>query len=230
MIEIMVNFSNMINDNYVISCIIAFVGGILSSFSPCMISTLPLIIAYISFDNNEKKSRFHNIIVSSYFSLGIIITFILFGVLSVILGNKLRLFGNWYYLILAVILLISALNLFGIFSNKNNVCKRPKLKKNLLGAFLLGIIGGIFDSPCSTPILVSILTIVATKSNIIYGIILMMLYSIGHCIIIIMAGMSADFIQKITYNQKYIKISGMIKIIIGVILLIISLYLFYLGF
>ncbi len=230
MIEIMINLSNMINDNYIVSCIIAFIGGILSSFSPCMISTLPLIIAYITIDNKDKKDRFNNVIISMYFSLGIIITFILIGVISVILGNKLKLFGNWYYLFLAIILLISALNLFGIFAGKNDVCKRPKLKKNILGAFLLGIIGGIFDSPCSTPILISILAIVATKSSLLYGVMLMIIYSIGHCIIVIIAGISADFIQKIANNQKYIKFSNVIKIIIGIILLVISLYLFYLGF
>ncbi len=232
--DLFTSFGAALSDNIILSILIALLGGIISSFSPCILSTLPLIIGYISIGENKEikqksRNRSSNLKLSLFFSIGIILTFTTLGSLSVILGKNLRIWGKYWYLFLAFILLISSLQLIGII-NVKKCCKIPILKKNFFGAFTLGIIGGIFCSPCSTPVLVAILAYISEKSNIILGVILMITYSIGFCILIFLSGLYADFINKLSENTKYMKILNILQILFGIIILILSFYLFYLGF
>ena len=89
---------------------------------------------------------------------------------------------------------------------------------------------GIFSSPCSTPALVALLAIVAGKGSVIWGVILLLLYSIGHGILAVIAGTSIGFIQKLSSNEKYGKFSLLLKIVMGSAILLIAFYMFYLGF
>jgi cytochrome c biogenesis protein CcdA len=103
-------------------------------------------------------------------------------------------------------------------------------KKGFVGAFIAGILGGIFSSPCSTPVLISLLAIVAGKGNILWGILLLLLYSIGHGILAVIAGTSIGFVQKLMASEKYGKASTVLKIVLGMLILFIGFYMFYLGF
>ncbi|MDD3303503.1 MAG: cytochrome c biogenesis protein CcdA [Clostridia bacterium] len=228
MIELLNNFSSVINTNIFLAIAIALIGGFLSSFSPCTLSTLPIIIGYTTSNDENKKGK--NYLYSIFFAIGLTITFVVIGIATTLLNIQLKLFGTWWYLILAIILVIVTLNLLGIFGKNNKTCKRPKLKKNFLGAFLLGIVGGFFDSPCSTPILIIILTFIAQSSNLLFGIILMIAYSIGHSVVIILAGSSADFITKLSESEKYAKLGKVARYVFALFSFALALYLFYLAF
>ncbi|NBK99221.1 MAG: cytochrome c biogenesis protein CcdA, partial [Erysipelotrichia bacterium] len=101
--------------------------------------------------------------------------------------------------------------------------------KGYAGAFIAGILGGIFSSPCSTPVLIALLAIVAGKGSVIWGILLLLLYSIGHGILAIVAGTSIGFVQKLSSSGKYGKASTVLKIVMGALILLIGFYMFYLG-
>ncbi|MEG1008676.1 MAG: cytochrome c biogenesis protein CcdA [Clostridia bacterium] len=152
--------------------------------------------------------------------------------MSVVVGEKLKVFGSFWYLILAVILLYVTLQLFGVITHKHNHdhCHKPVLKKGPLGAFFLGILGGIFDSPCSTPALAVIVTYISTQGNIWLGALLMLVYSIGHSVIIVIAGTSLELVNKLSESEKYLKIGKVLKVIFGIITLILALYLLYIVF
>lgn len=224
----MSNFIFTIDNNLVISLLVSFIGGIISSFSPCTISTIPLIIGYLNIDSTKGKKK-SNVIYSISFSIGIVIVFVILGIVSTVLGKNFRMFGRLWYIFLGIVLMLVSLKLFNVFS-VNKSCKRPVFKKGVIGAFFLGIVGGFFESPCSTPILIAILAFISQTQNILYGILLMIFYSIGHCIIILIAGISVDTITKFTNNDKYFKFNKIIKIIFGLICVVFSMYLFYLGF
>ena len=53
-------------------------------------------------------------------------------------------------------------------------------RQGFVGAFIAGILGGVFSSPCSTQVLIALLAIVAGKRSIFWGILLLLMYSIGH--------------------------------------------------
>lgn len=103
-------------------------------------------------------------------------------------------------------------------------------KKGYLGALIAGILGSVFSSPCSTPVLVVLLALVANTANMFLGIFLLLLYSIGNSILVIIAGTSVGTINKIIKSEKYGKFSIVLKNVMGTIILLIGFYMFYLGF
>jgi cytochrome c-type biogenesis protein len=214
------------NANIVIGILISFLGGIVASFSPCSLSSLPIIIGYISKTKDNKNSFKYSII----FALGTTVTFVALGIISVFIGNRINIYNKFINIILGVVLILVVLNLFGVIGSEKKVCKLPKLRKNLFFAFILGILGGIISSPCSAPILIAILAYTSVQKNLLLGILFMLAYSIGSSIIILLAGSSFGIIEKIESNEKYKKIGKTLKIIFGIILLILAMYFLYEGF
>jgi cytochrome c biogenesis protein CcdA len=103
-------------------------------------------------------------------------------------------------------------------------------KKGYFGALLAGVLGGLFSSPCATPVLVVLLSIVAGGGNLLWGILLLLLYSVGHSVVVLISGASVGFVQKVIENPNYAHLSKILKIVMGFAVLLIGLYMFYLGF
>jgi len=203
-----------------------FFGGVISSASPCVLAMIPLVIGFVGgyAEGSQKKA----IQYSLMFTLGLTITFTILGVIAGALG---RLFGDvggfWYYILPPVIIL---LGLYLIFSDKLNfnigLSTRfmPK-KKALLGAFLLGLFFGIVASPCATPVLGVILTFAATKKQIVYSGGLLLAYDLGHWVLVLGAGISTGFAQKVLASKGIANFSSYSKKVAGVILIGVGIYL-----
>ena len=222
------NFSTFLSNNIWLALITAFLAGVVSSFSPCVLSTIPLIIGYVGgYARKDKKLAYK---YSLIFCLGIIVTFTLLGVASSLLGRLFTGAGSWWYIILGAVMLIVGLQLVGVIEIVNNSCKLPSRRKGLAGAFFLGILGGVLSSPCSTPILAAILAFVASKGNILLGVIMLFLYSIGHCVLIFLAGTSIGLVEEINNSKKTQFIGNVLKIVLALIIFAAGFYLLYLGF
>ena len=221
-------FGILLTQNIWVAIIVALIAGLVSSFTPCSLSSIPLIIGYVGgYSEKDKKKP---LIYSLVFSLGTALTFTILGIVSATIGKMFIAIGTWWYLILGFIMLGVALQMFGIIKIGSNSCNVPKKRKGIVGAFLLGILGGIFSSPCSTPVLIAILTFVAEKGNILLGGILLLVYSIGHCTLVIIAGTSVGFTQSIVNSDKTNKIANFIKNIFAILIMLLGLYMLYLGF
>lgn len=127
-----------------------------------------------------------------------------------------------------ILMSLQTWEIFNFIPSVNLISKNKK--RGIIGAFLAGILGGIFSSPCSTPVLIALLAIIAGKGSILWGIFLMILYSIGHSTLVIVAGTSIGFVQKINSNKKYQKVGTVLKIIMGIGILLVGLYMFWLAF
>ena len=225
--EFVNNFGGVLSNNIWLALIMSFVAGIISSFSPCVLSTIPLVVGYVGgYAGKDKKLAFKYSII---FCVGIVITFTAFGAISAMLGKLMTGTGKWWYIVLGAIMLIVALQLLGVIEFKNNSCKMPNKRVGLWGAFFLGILGGVLSSPCSTPILVAILAFVAGEGNIIVGILMLLLYSIGHCTLILIAGTSVGFVESIGNSKKTLFFGKILKIILAIIVMFLGLYLIYIG-
>ena len=99
-----------------------------------------------------------------------------------------------------------------------------------MGALIAGILGGIFSSPCATPVLVVLLGIVASGGNVVWGVLLLLFYSIGHSFLVLIAGTSIGFVSKVTSSGKYGLFNIILKYLMGALILLIAFYMFYLGF
>jgi len=221
--------SELISQKMWLAPIIALVAGLLTSFTPCSLSSVPLIVGYVGGTKSTDTKRAFKLSVT--FAIGMAVTFTILGTLASILGRLMQGAGSWWFIVLGVLMVLMALQTWEIYDFiPSSYLTGKNTKKGYLGAFLAGILGGIFSSPCATPMLVVLLAIVAKEGNILWGVFLLLLYSLGHSILVIIAGTSIGFVQRLTSSDKYGATSKYLKIAMGCIMLLIALYMFYLGF
>lgn len=208
---------------------VALLAGLITSVTPCSLSSVPLVIGYVG--GIGKKDTRRSFKLSLVFSLGMAITFTALGTMASILGKLMQGAGGWWYIILGILMVLMALQTWEIFNFIPSTYLTSKNKKRgYIGALLAGILGGVFSSPCSTPVLIVLLGIVAKSGNIIWGILLLLLYSIGHSVLVLIAGTSYGFVQRFTQNEKYGTFSKALKYVMGGLILLVGLYMFWLGF
>ena len=221
--------AEMIRNNVWLAPVLTLLAGILTSVTPCSLSNVPLIIGYVGGVGEKNTKR--AFIYSAIFSLGTAVTFVLLGIIATSAGRLMETSSSIWYLLLGVLMVLMALQIWEIFNFIPSINLLSKNKKRgFIGTFLAGILGGIFSSPCSTPVLIAMLAIVAGEGNLVWGIILMLLYSIGHSTLVMVAGTSVGFIQKINSSDNYKKTATILKIVIGAVILLIGLYMFWLAF
>ncbi len=226
---ILENISNVILNSIYLAPILAFLAGILTSFTPCSISSVPLIIGYVSgTSKDDTKKAF---LFSLIFAIGSAITFTALGIIATLAGTLIGNSSSIWYIFLGALMLLMALQTWELYEIiPSNYLLSKNTKKGYLGALIAGILAGVFSSPCSTPVLITLLAVVAKEGNLFYGVLLLLLYSIGHGILAVICGTSVGFVNKIRNNEKYNKLSSYIKIIMGLIMSLIGFYMFYLAF
>ena len=219
----------LINSNMWLAPLLALLAGVLTAFTPCSLSSVPLIISYVGGAGARDTRR--AFLYSATFSLGSTITFITLGIIVTSVGGLFGYAPSAWYLILGTLMVLMALQTWEIFNfiPSSNLLFRSK-RRGIVGAFIAGVLGGIFSSPCSTPVLIALLAIVAGNGNLIWGITLMLLYSIGHSALVMLAGTSVGLVQKFNSDAKYATANTVIKILMGSMILMIGFYMFWLGF
>jgi cytochrome c-type biogenesis protein len=223
------SLSSAITTNMWLAPLLALLAGVLTSVTPCALSSVPLVVGYVGGTGQKDTKR--AFWLSATFAAGMAATFTALGTAASLLGRLMQGTGSWWYLILGVLMLLMALQTWEVFNFIPSTYAISKNKKRgFLGAFLAGILGGLFSSPCATPVLVVLLAFVAKEGNLILGILLLLLYSIGHSVLVLIAGTSVGFVKKLSASEKYGTASKVLKIIMGTIILLIAFYMFYLGF
>jgi cytochrome c-type biogenesis protein len=221
--------SKLISNSFYLAPFIALMAGVLTSVTPCALSSVPLVIGYVGgAGNNDTKRAFK---LSLVFATGTAVTFTILGTIASTLGKLIGTSSSWWYIALGVLMVLMALQMWEVYNFiPSTYIKSKKIKKGYIGAFAAGMLGGIFSSPCATPVLVVLLSIVAKEGNIARGLLLLLLYSIGHSVLVIVAGTSMAFVTKLTSSDKYGIFSNVLKYFMGLAILLIGFYMFYLGF
>lgn len=227
--ELLESLSVMIKESFWLAPMLALLAGLLTSVTPCSLSTIPLVIGVVGgTGEKDTKSAFK---LSLTFATGTAIIFTVLGTVASLAGNLIGTSAKWWYIALGILMVMMALQTWGIFNFIPSTYLISKnRKKGYIGALIAGILGGIFSSPCSTPVLIALLAIVAGKGSVVWGIILLLLYSVGHAVLAVIAGTSIGFIQKLSVNGKYGRFSIILKLAMGGVILLIAFYMFYLGF
>ncbi len=204
-----------------------FLGGIISSASPCVLAMIPLVIGYVGgyAEGSQKKAVQYSLV----FTLGLTITFTVLGIIAGAMG---RLFGDvgsfWNYVLppVAILLGLQLLGAFKFIKLNIGISQRflPK-QKALLGALLMGLFFGIVASPCATPVLAVILTFAAIQKQIAYSGGLLLAYAVGHWVLILGAGISTGFAQRVLESKGISNFSSYSKKVAGVILIGTGIYL-----
>ena len=221
--------SAAISANIWLAPLLALLAGILTSVTPCALTSVPLVIGYVGGTGQKDTKRAFKL--SVVFSLGMAATFTILGTAASLLGKLMQGTGSWWYILLGILMLLMALQTWEIFNFIPSTYAIDKsTKRGFIGAFFAGVLGGFFSSPCATPVLVVLLAIVAKGGNMFWGILLLLLYSLGHSFLVVIAGTSVGFVQNLSGSQKYGKASKILRIVMGILIMLIAFYMFYLGF
>lgn len=201
--------------------LIAFLGGILVSFTPCVYPLIPVSASYIGARAANSKPR--ALILSLIYVTGIAVTYSLLGLIASLTG---KIFGaiatHPLTLIISGLVIVifgfSLLSVSGI--SLPNLVKLPKPKQeNYLSTFLLGLSSGLIISPCLTPVLGSILIYLTTKKNVLYGMTLLMSFAYGMGVILILSGTLGAVLTSLPKSGRWMlyikKICAFILIVMG---------------
>jgi cytochrome c-type biogenesis protein len=207
----------------------SFLWGILSVvLSPCHLSSIPLIVGFIGKQGPVSTKR--TFAISSFFAAGILITIAAVGTVTAAAGRMLGDVGRYGNYFVAAIFFLVGLYLLDIvplpWSGPGQIGIK---RKGLLPAFLLGLIFGIAIGPCTFAYMAPMLAVTfrVASTALLYGIILLVAYGVGHCSVIVLAGTSTGLVQRyLNWNEKS-QGALILKRVCGGLVLLAGLYLIY---
>ena len=225
--SVLQRLSESIAESGWLSPVIALVAGLITSITPCALSQIPLVLGYVGKEASPGKA----FRLSLVYALGTAVTFTAFGIAAALLGNLIGNASWWWYLILGILMILMALQMWGIVNIiPSTYLSAINRRRGYLGALAAGVLGGIFSSPCSTPVLVALLSIASADGEVIKGGVLLLLYSIGCTALAVVLGSSPSLIRKLGQKESFRAVSKALNILLGIIVLAIGLYMLYLAF
>jgi len=203
----------------------SLIWGVLSVLlSPCHLSSIPLVIGYItSCENKSTRSSFSLALV---FALGISITIALVGGITASLGRLIGDVGAWGNILVAAIFFIMGLYLLDIISLNWGNTTISSSKGGYPGAFSLGLLFGIGLGPCTFAFLAPVLGIVFSmaQSSWVKPLSLILSFAVGHCAVITLAGGLSQWVQNYLNWSAQSRSAHMVKKVAGALVLLGGVY------
>ena len=181
-----------------------FLWGMISViFSPCHLASIPLIAAYVGGQQQILQPKAAGI-YSAAFTLGLFITIALIGVICALMGRILGDVGNYWQILVGLVLIWVALGMFGVeqCSMSGSLLSRLNVT-GLFGAFVLGLAYGVLSGSCTFGFIAPILAIITIQQKVATGFLFILLFAIGHCIPIVIAGSSMAAVKKVMENSSW---------------------------
>ena len=223
--ELINNAAQIVQTNPWLAFVTVFIGGLMTAANPCVIASVPLVMGVIG-GTKEKTGFWRALALSATFAFGLAVMFTIMGVVASLVGSMFGDVGGYWKYIIAAVCVFMGLHLLGVF--KFNI-PAPKFVKPKVGgfvvAFFLGLMLGIVSAPCAAPILVIILTFIASKGNIVYGILLLLTYSIAHCALVLVAGTSVGIAKTLIEHKGLQKANFWMKKSAGVLIIVVGIFI-----
>jgi cytochrome c-type biogenesis protein len=207
---------------------IVFLAGLLTNLCPCNVVMVPLIIGCVG-GFSRGKERLRALMYSVVFAGGTVFTFCLLGVLAATAGIVMadeQTYVLWALAILSFVMGLSCLNLIKIpLPGLPKPDVRTGKFRGIGATLLLGLMGGVIATPCTTPVLMVILLYVASKQALVFGIALLVTYALGYVIPLILAGVFTGFLLGLDRLQQKTKYQVWVPSISGFLLLAFAIFL-----
>lgn len=210
-----------------IALLASFGWGVLSIIlSPCHLSSIPLVVGFISSQGKISVGRTFNIAL--VFSVGILITIALIGVITASLGRMMGdvgVYGN--YFVAAIFFLVGLYMLDIIKLDWNTAALKKTKSKGLMAALILGLLFGIALGPCTFAYMAPVLGVVfqTAQTNYFLAIAFLLAFGLGHCAVIVGAGTFAGKVQNYLNWTEESKSILWIKRICGILVILGGVYL-----
>ncbi len=202
-----------------------FLWGVVSVlFSPCHLASIPLIVGYVAGQDKLVEGR-QAALYAGLFTFGLFLTIAAIGVICALLGRMLGDVGPYWTIVVGLILLWVAMDMLGVSkcSMGGNLMGRFKLR-GMGGAFVLGLAYGILSGSCTFGFIAPILAIITVQEKIATGIMLIILFGLGHCIPIVIAGSSTAMVRRLMANASWQRGGTAFRRLAGILIGLMGIY------
>lgn len=220
-------------NNFNVTIGLAFLAGLASFLSPCVLSLVPAYIGYLggraAGGESSGKDRWVTFTHGLAFVLGFSLVFILFNIIASALGLLLYDVRTWLAKIGGIIIIIFGLHMIGVFripflEYDVRVHSQVNPRWGYLSSALMGIFFSAGWSPCIGPVLGWIMTFSINGGSIVKGTTLGVAYSTGLAIPFLLAALGIGWVS--TILRRYSKMMRIVEIIMGVLLIVVGILLF----
>jgi cytochrome c-type biogenesis protein len=219
--------------NINVSTGLAFLAGLASFLSPCVLGLVPIYIGYLggraAGGESNRCNRWITFSHGLAFVVGFSLVFILFNIFAAAIGGLLPNLRPWLAKIGGVIVIIFGLHMIGVFripflEYDLRVHSKTNPRWGYFSSILMGVFFSAGWSPCVGPILGSIMTFAINGGSIPKGILLGCAYSAGLAIPFLLAALGIGWVSDIL--RRYNKVMRITEIIMGILLVMAGILLF----
>ncbi len=202
---------------------LAFAAGVLTSLTPCVYPMIPITVAVFG-AKDESVTKAKALLLALCYVLGMASLFTVLGVAFAAAGGQAGSVLQKPIVVIPLVLLLLglAVSLFGFFELRLPFALQNRLNsvggKGYLGAFSMGLVGGVIAAPCVGPFLGGLLTYVATTQDYVLGATVMFTYALGIGVLFVVVAVSALSLPKSGRWMEAIKSAG------GIGLFVVALY------
>ncbi|MCD6116974.1 cytochrome C biogenesis protein [bacterium] len=228
--SIFTGLTKALHQTWIIAVSASFLWGVLSILlSPCHLSSIPLIVGFI--DGQGKVGKKRAFILAGLFSIGILITIAVIGLITALMGRIMGDVGKTGNYLVAVIFFVIGLHLLEIINLPFlGVSNQPRMKKKgAVAAFVIGLVFGVALGPCTFAYMAPMLGVafnVASTRPVFAGS-LVLFYALGHCSVIVLAGTFTSLVQKYLHWNERSKGAVILKKVCGLLVMLGGVYLIW---
>lgn len=228
-------FSQQSTQNPALLIGFAFLGGLAASISPCILSLLPVNLSYIG--TRAINSRREAFLKASAFVLGVIAVLSLLGLFSAFAGFVFVQFRGYFHVLVGALIVLMGLSLAGLVTLPlpSNRWLQPfapdraqippsagaKLRAYTLEPFIVGLTFALVSSPCTSPIMVSVLAAGSATGSQLQSTLVMLSYALGYTMIIFLASLFTGLAKQTRGLLKHAEAIGRVA---SIMLLLVGLF------
>ncbi|MBE9012526.1 cytochrome c biogenesis protein CcdA [Pseudanabaenaceae cyanobacterium LEGE 13415] len=170
---------------------LAFVGGLIASISPCILSLLPVNLSYIgTLKITSRRAAFNK---AGLFVLGVVTVFSLFGLFASFAAAVLVDYRGYFNVVVGAIILVMGLSFAGII---HLPLPQPKASVSAAGPYGIGLTFALVSSPCSSPVLFAVIAAAAATGSQLISVVTLMSYGLGYTAVIFFASLYAGLVKQ----------------------------------
>jgi cytochrome c-type biogenesis protein len=181
-----------------------FLGGLLTSLTPCVYPMIPITVALVGQESlGAKASKWRPLLLTLSYVVGLAMVYAILGVIAGMSGS---IFGSissnpWLYFLQANVLLLAGLFMLDVFTftlptSTLEWASRVGSGGHYGGAFAMGSVSGLVAAPCGAPVMAAVLTWVTRTQSAVLGFIYLFVFSLGMCAVLVLVGVSSGSVSK----------------------------------
>ncbi len=225
--------TQLLESNSLLVFLGAFFSGSVTAAAPCSLVAVPLLVGSavaLNKDLGGRKKVLYTYAFTALFALGVAVSFSILGFIVAKFGGFFSVAPLWAYLIAGGVSILIALYAFGVLGevDKSRIIHKL-IHYRLFGGFVIGLIFGLVSTPCASAPLFAIISL-AGNSGYLYAYGLILLFALGHSLLLLLAGISVGFAQSIVSSKTVAKISDALNKGFALLLTGFGIYFLYEAF